>query len=266
MLLNLINSRLQRKITSYKELIERSINKINYYLTFPNSGFSRYHVNKFIKEISKKYDIEGKILLDVGAGNQPYKIFFNKLKYESCDSDQIIKEMKYDVLDAKHDFYCNINERIPRDNKYYDIVLCSEVLEHVYDPKNVVKEISRILKDDGIFVITVPQCGGEHMLPHNYFNYLSPGIEHLLKENNLTPLSISKPSGGFHLIGNVFNKLLNSIFSMKNFYIRCLLFPLEVGIRIAFAVINFLFFYLDVMDRKKSWVLHYFIIAKKNKE
>ena len=264
MLLKLINSRLKRKITSYNQIPDRLINKISYHLQFPPSGFGRYHVNKFIKEISEKYDSEGKTLLDVGAGHQPYKSFFNKLKYESCDSEHVIKEMKYDVLDVEHDFYCNINENIPRDNKHYDIVLCSEVLEHVYDPKKVVKEISRILKDDGIFIATVPMCSGEHMLPHNYFNYLRPGVEYLLKENDLIPLSITKPAGGFHLIGNVFNKLINSIFDInRNTYIKCLLFPLEIGFRIIFAVINILLFYMDVIDKKKSWAQHYFVIAKK---
>lgn len=263
-MIKLINSFLKKKINSYNEIPDRLINKISYHLQFPPSGFGRYHVNKFIKEISKRYDIEGKILLDVGAGHQPYKKLFKKIKYESCDSDHVIKEMNYDTLDATHDFYCNINENIPKDNKYYDIVLCSEVLEHVYDPKNVIKEISRVLKDDGIFIATVPQCGGEHMLPHNYFNYLGPGIEYLLKENNLTPISIIKPAGGFHLIGNLFNKLLNTIFDIKKSTGKKLIFfPFEIIIRTFVALLNVVFFYLDVLDKKKSWTQHYFIIAKK---
>ena len=40
--------------------------------------------------------------------------------------------------------------------KSLDIVLMSEVLEHVFDQAEVLKEVSRILKDDGTFLITVP--------------------------------------------------------------------------------------------------------------
>ena len=265
MLLKLINSRLKRKITSYNEIPDRAINKINYHLQFPPTGYGRYFCTKFIKEMAKKYDIEGKTLLDVGAGHLPHKPFFNKIKYESCDSDQVIKEMNYDVLDAKHDFYCNINEKIPREDKSYDVVLCSDVLEHVYDPKNVIKEISRILKDDGVFIITVPQCGGEHMLPHNYFNYLGPGLEYLLRENGMVSVSLTKSGGGFHLIGTLLTKLVNTIFDLnnKNFFIKYLLLPISILFRIIILLINILLFYLDRFDKKKSWSTHYFAIAKK---
>ena len=265
MILKLINSKLKRKITSYSEIPDRVMNKVNYLLQFPPSGFGRYFVNKFIKEIAKTYDVEGKTLLDVGAGHQPYKAYFNKVQYESCDSDQVIKEMKYDVLDVKHDFYCNINEKIPKEEKSYDLVLCSDVLEHVYDPKNVIKEISRILKDDGTFIITVPQCGGEHMLPHNYFNYLGPGLEYLLKENGMIPETIKKSGGGFHLIGTILNKLTSTIFDTndKNVFIKYTLFPIGIMFRAIVYLINILLFYLDALDKKKSWAQHYFVIAKK---
>lgn len=40
--------------------------------------------------------------------------------------------------------------------KKMNVVLMSEVLEHVFDHKGVLKEVRRILKDDGTFLITVP--------------------------------------------------------------------------------------------------------------
>ncbi len=40
--------------------------------------------------------------------------------------------------------------------KSFDVVLMSEVLEHVFDQKEVFSEVKRILKDDGKFLITVP--------------------------------------------------------------------------------------------------------------
>ncbi len=265
MLKKIFNFFLNKKLQNLYELPERIINKINYSLQFPPSGFGRYFVDKFIKEISKEFDKDGKVLLDVGAGHQPYKKFFNKIKYESCDSDHVIKEIKYDILNAKHDFYCNINEQIPRKDKYYDIVLCSEVLEHVYNPENVIKEISRILKDDGVFIATIPQSTGEHMLPHNYFNYLAPGITYLLKRNNLKAVSLKKYSGIFHATGNLLNKLVNTVFFInRNIYSKILFFPIEFSIRILVAIINVILFYLDKLDKTKSWSIHYFLIAKKS--
>ena len=265
MIKNLLNLILNKKVKNLNELPERIINKINYHLQFPPSGFGRFHVNKFINEISKKYDEKGKTLLDVGAGHQPYKKFFKKINYESCDSDHIINEINYDILEAKHDFYCNINEHIPKNDNHYDIILCSEVLEHVYDPESVIREIARILKRDGIFIATIPQSAGEHMLPHNYFNYLEPGILYLLKKNNLKKISLEKYSGIYHSTGNLLNKLVNTVFSVdRNIFVKIFLFPVEFVVRIVIAILNMILFYLDKFDKSKSWSLHYFLIATKN--
>ena len=41
-------------------------------------------------------------------------------------------------------------------NNYFDKIICSEVLEHVPDLDLAIKEIKRVLKPDGILVITTP--------------------------------------------------------------------------------------------------------------
>jgi len=53
---------------------------------------------------------------------------------------------------------CNIEtESFPFKDKTFDIVLMMEVIEHLgIDPINTIKESRRVLKDDGIFVITTP--------------------------------------------------------------------------------------------------------------
>src|SRR3989344_1985508 len=38
----------------------------------------------------------------------------------------------------------------------FDNIVCSEVLEHVEECDKVVKEAFRLLKDDGIFIVSVP--------------------------------------------------------------------------------------------------------------
>jgi len=45
---------------------------------------------------------------------------------------------------------------IPFENEYFDIVLSTEVIEHTPDPKRAVYEMQRVLKKDGILVLTVP--------------------------------------------------------------------------------------------------------------
>lgn len=47
-------------------------------------------------------------------------------------------------------------QRMPISDDYFDVILCSEMLEHVPYPKIVLKEFYRILKNNGSFVISIP--------------------------------------------------------------------------------------------------------------
>ncbi len=47
-------------------------------------------------------------------------------------------------------------EKIPYDDKYFDKILCSEVIEHVLDPAPLLTEMKRVLKDDGILSLSIP--------------------------------------------------------------------------------------------------------------
>lgn len=47
-------------------------------------------------------------------------------------------------------------QRMPISDDYFDVILCSEMLEHVPYPKIVLKEFYRILKKTGNFVISIP--------------------------------------------------------------------------------------------------------------
>lgn len=47
-------------------------------------------------------------------------------------------------------------ENIPFKNERFDYIVCTELLEHTVSPNTVLKEIERVLKPNGIAIITVP--------------------------------------------------------------------------------------------------------------
>jgi len=49
-------------------------------------------------------------------------------------------------------------ESIPFTNNIFDYVICSEVLEHLLEPEQAIKEAYRILKKGGVFLITTPSA------------------------------------------------------------------------------------------------------------
>ena len=65
------------------------------------------------------------------------KIKKAKLEFSRCE---------FDVVDC-----LNLQEK-----KSYDVVLCSEVLQHIVDYKKCLSEIVKILNEDGIFILTTP--------------------------------------------------------------------------------------------------------------
>jgi len=68
-------------------------------------------------------------------------------------------------------------DELPFPNKYFDSVLLDNVLEHIEDPNKLLKEIGRVLRNDGRLLIGVPGKHGWLSDPDHKVNY----NEHSLK-------------------------------------------------------------------------------------
>lgn len=53
-------------------------------------------------------------------------------------------------------FVCADASHVPFENNYFDKVICSQTLEHLNNPKEVISEMYRIVKQQGVVVISVP--------------------------------------------------------------------------------------------------------------
>ena len=217
-------------------------------------GFPRLGVDLFIEKASK--GLEGIHVLDAGAGDQRYAKHFSLCMYESCDHPG----MEFNICD-RHSFYCDLIE-IPRPANHYDLILCSQVLEHVPEPARIIKELYRILKPGGQLILTVPQCSGLHMVPYNYFNFLEYGLRFLCETSGFKALKICPLGGIFFLLGKcvdqVFLVLLERIIPSSNAksYIHKIFLYLMIPV-------NLLLYLLDKLDLEKKWTLNYGLIAIK---
>jgi ubiquinone/menaquinone biosynthesis C-methylase UbiE len=102
-------------------------------------------------------------LLDVGCGDGDL-VFICREKFGECYgidiSDVRVERAKRRALE-KHTnniyFYvCDADEGLPFSDSFFDAVTCISVLEHVFNPPNVVNEIHRVLKLGGVFIVQVP--------------------------------------------------------------------------------------------------------------
>jgi ubiquinone/menaquinone biosynthesis C-methylase UbiE len=144
---------------------------------FINHNFLiRKGLKKGIQQNTNK--LEGK-LLDFGCGSKPYKELFEKAdEYIGIDLKIEGREENHKYVDKFYD-----GNVIPFDNKSFDSLLCTEVLEHVFNIEELLKEFNRVLKKGGIALITTPFMWEEHEMPYDFARYTTPALIHLYKKH-----------------------------------------------------------------------------------
>lgn len=104
-----------------------------------------------------------KSILDVGCGDGFYLhllcVLFPKAKIVGIDSDKnalrsAYINIKYENVKIKYGNIYNLNF----ESNSFDVVLASEVLEHLQDDFKGLKEIHRVLRSDGLLLISVPHA------------------------------------------------------------------------------------------------------------
>ena len=115
---------------------------------------------------------EGSSLLDVGAGECAYKHHCDHLDYLAQDIAEYdgvgdgagLQTGKWDTSEL--DFICDLYD-IPEDRQF-DTVFCSEVLEHVVDPVRALEKLSRLVGPGGRVIVTAPFNSLTHFAPYHY--------------------------------------------------------------------------------------------------
>jgi len=119
---------------------------------------------------------KGLKILDAGAGELRNKKFCTHLEYVPQDFCQYEgatekspkegfqnKSWNTDSIDIVSDIV-----NIPAPDSEFDVVLCSEVLEHVPDQVKALDEFSRLLKPGGYLILTAPFASLVHMAPFHF--------------------------------------------------------------------------------------------------
>ncbi len=232
-------------------------------------GFIRNRVDteafgiiKFMTFVAKKIRPSDKVL-DAGAGSCPYKKYFSHAKYESTDI----------FSKSKHDFICSL-DKIPKPDNFYDVIINTQVLEHVEYPQKVINEFYRILKPGGKLFLTAPQGWGLHEEPYHFFNFTKFGLESLFKNAGFEIIFIEPRGGIFWYLGYRIRTLPDYIFSqykdsaeLKSKSLAYMLFPFYLLAKpICEYLIPLSFFYLDRLDRKQGYTLGYACYCVRNGE
>ena len=130
---------------------------------------TRRPLNKFLKSISPDY--KNLNILEIGSGdtnkNQSARQIFTNAK----------KFIQTDINNSYGFKYLDITSEIQIEEKF-DLVLCTNVLEHVFDIEPAIKNLNYLLEEKGHLVVSVPFIYPLHDEPNDFWRF----TEHALKK------------------------------------------------------------------------------------
>jgi len=197
---------------------------------------------EFIHKYSTRY--HGK-LVDLGCGNKPY------LKYFSIIDEYI----GVDIANGGADIIANAKS-LPIKKDSIDVVLCNQVIEHDSEPDKIIAEIHRILKEEGVLILSAPQMGRLHGEPYDYYRYTKWGLKYLLEKNGMKIEVIESHGGIFRAFGSHLGFFIIEYFG-KNKCLKGLLRSTIININ------NFIFRFLDNLITWEKDTLGYNVVASK---
>ena len=117
----------------------------------------------------------GRRTLDIGAQNGPYAAFFPR-------------RVALDIRAASGIAVIGDVQALGIASGAFDVVLCTEVLEHLPEPQQAIDEIFRVLRPGGDLLLTTRFLFPIHDAPHDYFRFTKYGLRHLLRRFEILEL------------------------------------------------------------------------------
>lgn len=137
-------------------------------ITNKNYLITRFLHKNVQKSMNGRSDIR---VLDVGCGIKPYRRYFeNSQLYIGVDKNP----NGADIV--------GVAEALPVRSTYFDIVLCTQVLEHVEQPHKALKEIKRVLRNNGLLILSTHGFWIEEHEFTDYWRWTFQGLTKLLNE------------------------------------------------------------------------------------
>jgi SAM-dependent methyltransferase len=201
----------------------------------------------------------GALVLDAGAGEGRFKSNFSHTRYMGVDLAVGDIQWDYSDLDTISDL-----EKLPFTDLTFDAAVCTQVLEHVREPQQVINEIARVLKPGGLFFLSAPQSWHQHQKPHDYYRYTSYGMRYIIEKSGLQVESIQPLGGYFWFLSFQLQNSVYWVFSFRNQKYRWITFPLRALMAIIFQIIlPFFLYFLDGLDPVKDETFGHVCIAVK---
>ena len=267
---------IKESMPNIRENAVRQQGKVN--LSLFNYCFLVYYY--LIREIKKNASYAHGVLLDVGCGTSPFQEYYlpHVDKYLKLEHPEAVKD------NIKYDFLSEL-PKISAPDSSIDTIVSFSVLEHVSEPFETIKEFERVLKDNGIFIISVPQYWHLHEEPHDYLRFTKHILKEKITKTGFEILYMKGLGGSFATVGQAFcnaiillldldhvKNIFNFISGKKTENLRKSIIyaiyksPLIFLSIILIPIINLTFLLLDQLLGSPRDTIGYFVIGRKTVE
>lgn len=130
---------------------------------------------------------EGDVLVDFGCGNKPYYPLF-KSKYQKYLGADIAGNADAELIITPAGI-------LPLSDGVVDCVLSSQVLEHVINPKQYLSEALRVLKRDGLLILSTHGMWPYHPDPTDYWRWTIDGLQREIQCAGFEVMSVQSVFG-----------------------------------------------------------------------
>ncbi len=207
-----------------------------------------YSQYKLTIPITQKY-IRGN-LIDIGCGYSPYKAILSKnvSKYEGIDIIPYNEDVTY---------LGNILVKNPFRENQFDCAISFEVLEHIPNFDHFLKQIHKIIKPNGYFIISVPHLSRLHEEPFDFYRFTKYGLIEIFTRNRFDIVEIASKGSLLSFLGHQVSNLFVSAFWQIPLLKYVVLF-------LNFLLITVPSFWVDrVFDKNGIFAQGYILVAKK---
>jgi SAM-dependent methyltransferase len=162
--------------------------------------YERKPILDFVMRAAKATPADARVA-DVGAGDAPFRELFAHTRYATLDWTESVHE------GARSSDIVASADSIPVRDRAFDVVLLTQVLEHVPEPAGVLSELHRILVEGGTLYLTAPLAWELHELPYDYYRYTSEGLRHLLEAAGFTSVEVEPRNDCFTTLAQLMSNV-----------------------------------------------------------
>lgn len=201
----------------------------------------------------------GALVLDAGAGTAPYRELFSHTRYETADFQKVDKDY------AESTYVCDLSA-IPVEGDRFDFIVFNQVMEHLPEPKTVLREFYRVLKPGGKIIYTGPLFYAEHEQPYDFYRYTQFGLRYLFADTGYELEKLEWLEGYYGTVAYQFETMSRDLPAKPEPGILGYLFlPLVVGIKLQSRVFARIFHWLELRHKhtRSGYPKNYMAILKK---